>query len=127
MPHLMIDYSANVEPDVDMGALCDTLRDVAASIDAFPLAGVKVRAVRVDHYAIADGNPEHGFIDISVRIREGRDMQTKQNAAQRIFDAANEFVADVMQRRSLALSLELRDIDAALSPKSGSIRKYLEL
>ena len=127
MPHLMIDYSANVEPDVDVGALCDTLRDVAASIDAFPLAGVKVRAVRVDHYAIADGNPEHGFIDISIRIREGRDMQTKQNAAQKIFDAANEFVADVMQRRSLALSLELRDIDAALSPKSGSIRKYLEL
>ncbi len=127
MPHLMIDYSANVEPDLDIGALCDTLRDVAASIDAFPLAGVKVRAVRVDHYAIADGNPEHGFIDISVRIREGRDMETKQNAAQKIFDAANEFVADVMQRRSLALSLELRDIDAALSPKSGSIRKYLEL
>ena len=127
MPHLMIDYSVNVEPDVDIGALCDTLRDVAASIDAFPLAGVKVRAVRVDHYAIADGNPEHGFIDISVRIREGRDMETKQNAAQKIFEAANEFVADVMQRRSLALSLELRDIDAALSPKSGSIRKYLEL
>ena len=127
MPHLMIDYSANVEPDVDIGGLCNTLRDVAASIDAFPLAGVKVRAVRVDHYAIADGNPEHGFIDISVRIREGRDMETKQNAAQKIFDAANEFVADVMRRRSLSLSLELRDIDAALSPKSGSIRKYLEL
>ena len=127
MPHLMIDYSVNVETDVDIGALCDTLRDVAASIDAFPLAGVKVRAVRADHYAIADGNPEHGFIDISVRIREGRDMETKQNAAQKIFEAANEFVADVMQRRSLALSLELRDIDAALSPKSGSIRKYLEL
>jgi 5-carboxymethyl-2-hydroxymuconate isomerase len=127
MPHLMIDYSVNVEKDVDIGALCDTLRDVAASIDAFPLAGVKVRAVRVDHYAIADGNPEHGFIDISVRIREGRDMETKQNAAQKIFEAANEFVADFMQRRSLALSLELRDIDAALSPKSGSIRKYLEL
>ncbi|NCW64617.1 MAG: 5-carboxymethyl-2-hydroxymuconate Delta-isomerase [Rhodobacteraceae bacterium] len=127
MPHLMIDYSANVEPDVDIGGLCNTLRGVAASIDAFPLAGVKVRAVRVEHYAIADGNPEHGFIDISVRIREGRDMETKQNAAQKIFEAANEFVADVMQRRSLALSLELRDIDAALSPKSGSIRKYLEL
>jgi 5-carboxymethyl-2-hydroxymuconate isomerase len=127
MPHLMIDYSANVEPDVDIGGLCNILLDVAASIDAFPLAGVKVRAVRVDHYAIADGNPEHGFIDISVRIREGRDMQIKQNAAQKLFEAANEFVADFMQRRSLALSLELRDIDAALSPKSGSIRKYLEL
>jgi len=127
MPHLMIDYSANVEPDVDMSAFCETLRAVAASIDAFPLAGVKVRAVRVDHYAIADGNGTHGFIDISVRIREGRDMETKQHAAQKIFDAANEFVGDIMLRRSLALSLELRDIDAALSPKSGSIRNFLEV
>ena len=127
MPHLMIDYSANVEADVDIGAFCETLRKVAASIDAFPVAGVKIRAVRVDHYAIADGNPAHGFIDISIRIREGRDQETKQHAVQKIFDAANDFISDAMQRRSLALSIELRDIGASLSPKSGSIRKYLEV
>ena len=42
MPHLMIDYQRMLNQTWTW-ALCDTLRDVAASIDAFPLAGVKVR------------------------------------------------------------------------------------
>ena len=125
MPHLMIDYSANIEPDIDMSRLCENLRAIATEIEAFPIAGVKVRAVRVDHYAIADGNPAHGFIDISVRIREGRDLETKKQAVDAIFNAANDFVSPIMQKRSLALSVELRDITAELAPKSGTIRKYL--
>ncbi len=125
MPHLMIDYSANIEPDIDMSRLCEHLRAIAAEIEAFPIAGVKVRAVRVDHYAIADGNPAHGFIDISVRIREGRDLEIKKQAVDAIFNAANDFVSPIMQKRSLALSVELRDITAELAPKSGTIRKYL--
>ena len=125
MPHLMIDYSANIEPDIDMSRLCEHLRAIAAEIEAFPIAGVKVRAVRVEHYAIADGNPAHGFIDISVRIREGRDLETKKQAVDAIFNAANDFVSPIMQKRSLALSVELRDITAELAPKSGTIRKYL--
>lgn len=125
MPNLMIDYSANIEPDIDMSRLCEHLRAIAAEIEAFPIAGVKVRAVRVDHYAIADGNPAHGFIDISVRIREGRDLETKKQAVDAIFNAANDFVSPIMQKRSLALSVELRDITAELAPKSGTIRKYL--
>lgn len=125
MPHLMIDYSANIEPDIDMSRLCEHLRAIAAEIEAFPIAGLKVRAVRVDHYAIADGNPAHGFIDISVRIREGRDLETKKQAVDAIFNAANDFVSPIMQKRSLALSVELRDITAELAPKSGTIRKYL--
>lgn len=125
MPHLMIDYSANIEPDIDMSRLCEHLRAIAAEIEAFPIAGVKVRAVRVDHYAIADGNPAHGFIDISVRIREGRDLETKKQAVDAIFNAANDFASPIMQKRSLALSVELRDITAELAPKSGTIRKYL--
>ena len=125
MPHLMIDYSANIEPDIDMSRLCENLRAIATEIEAFPIAGVKVRAVRVDHYAIADGNPAHGFIDISVRIRDGRDLETKKQAVDAIFNAANDFVSPIMQKRSLALSVELRDITAELAPKSGTIRKYL--
>ena len=125
MPNLMIDYSANIEPDIDMSRLCEHLRAIAAEIEAFPIAGVKVRAVRVDHYAIADGNPAHGFIDISVRIREGRDLETKKQAVDAIFNAANDFVSPILQKRSLALSVELRDITAELAPKSGTIRKYL--
>lgn len=126
MPHLILEYSANLEDALDMGGLCEAIRAEAARIDTFPLAGVRVRAIAVDHYAIADGNPKHGFIDISVRLRAGRPDEVKADAAARVFEAARGFVAPVMEKRSIALSLEMRDIDPVLSHKAGTIRDHLE-
>ncbi|WP_417683727.1 5-carboxymethyl-2-hydroxymuconate Delta-isomerase [Roseibium sp.] len=125
MPHLQIEYSANLEPDVDMSAFCEALRQSASQIEEFPLAGIRVRAIRVDHYAIADGNPDHGFVDISVRLRGGRPIDVRKDATQRLFEAAQTFLEAVMARRPVALSLEMRDIDPELSPKCGSIRNHL--
>ncbi|MEQ9694604.1 5-carboxymethyl-2-hydroxymuconate isomerase [Shimia sp. SDUM112013] len=126
MPHFQIDYSGNLEKVVDMGGLCEHIRNVAAGIDTFPMAGIRVRAVRVDHYAIADGNPKHGFIDISVRLRGGRPDDVKRDATRLIFEAAQSYLSAAMQTHSIALSLEMRDIDPALSPKIGTIRDHLE-
>ncbi len=126
MPHFQIDYSANLEDVIDMSALCETVRAEAALIAAFPMAGIRVRAVRVDHYAIADGNVKHGFIDLSVRIREGRADDVKTDAITRVFEALKRFVEPALATHSIALSAELRDIDAELSPKFGTIRDHLE-
>ena len=126
MPHLQIDYSGNLEDVLDIGALCEALRAEAAQIEAFPTPGIRVRATRVDHYAIADGDPKHGFIDLSVRLREGRPQAVKQDAIMRLFARMKACVAPALSTRSLALSAEMRDIDAALSPKHGTIRDHLE-
>lgn len=126
MPHFQIDYSANLEDVVDMGALCEAIRAAAVQIETFPMAGVRVRATRVDHYAIADGSPAHGFIDLSIRLREGRAGAVKQEAVTRIFDTLKAFVAPALATRSIALSAEMRDIDAGLSPKHGTIRDHLK-
>lgn len=125
MPHFHIDYSANLEEAVDMGALCEAIRAEAARIEAFPLAGIRVRAVRVDHWAMADGDAKHGFVDLSVRLREGREAAVKEEAIARIFAVLKEFMAPVMASRSIALSAEMRDIDAGLSPKFGTVRDHL--
>lgn len=125
MPHFIIEYSGNLDDVIDMSGLCHRVRETAAGIDAFPLAGIRVRALRVDHYAIADGNPDHGFIDISVRLRAGRPMDVKKDATKRLFDAVRAFVEPSMSARSIALSLEMRDIDPELSPKTGTIRDHM--
>lgn len=126
MPHFQIDYSSNLEDIVDMAALCEAIRAEAAMNAAFPMPGIRVRATRVDHYAIADGDPKHGFVDISVRLREGRADDVKKDAITRIFEAARTHLAPAMASHSIALSAEMRDIDAALSPKTGTTRDHLE-
>lgn len=125
MPHIQIDYSANLESRMDVAGLCRDLRDAAVATGVFPLAGIRVRAIRVDHAVIADGNPAHAFLDISVRLRGGRTDAEKTKATECIFAAAEACCAAAMGTSSLMLSLELRDIDPALSPKASSIRKYL--
>lgn len=125
MPHFHLEYSGNLEDAVDIGALCEVVRATAAGIDTFPLAGIRVRATRVDHFAIADGDVRHGFVDLSVRLREGRDLDVRKDAIARIFEAMKDFLAPAMATRSIALSAEMRDIDAALSPKCGTIRDHL--
>lgn len=126
MPHLIIDYSANLEDAVDMAGLCDVLRVAATQLDIFPAAGVRVRAVPALHYSIADGNHAHGYIDISVRLRAGRDMAAKKLATQTLFGVAHDFIAPIMAQQSIALSFEMRDIDPDLSPKAGTIRDHLK-
>ena len=126
MPHFQIDYSANLEEIVDMSALCEAIRDTAAQIDTFPTAGIRVRATRVDHFAIADGAAKHGYIDLSVRLREGRPQDVKEDAVARVFATLKAYVGPAMDKHSIALSAEMRDIDASLSPKFGNIRDHME-
>jgi len=126
MPHIIIDYSPNLEPELDITALCEHLRQCGAAIEAFPTAGIRVRAHKACAYAIADGDPKHAYIDISIRLRGGRPMDVKKAATQAVFAAAEQFIAPLMGKRSIALSLEMRDIDPELSPKTGNIRQHMQ-
>ena len=125
MPHIQIDYSANLESRLDVAGLCRALRDAASATGILPLAGIRVRAMKADHVVIADGNPDHAYLDISVRLRGGRSDADKVEATAAIFAAAEAYCAEVMATSSFMLSMEMRDIDPALSPKSSSVRKYL--
>jgi len=126
VPHFHIDYSANLDEVLDVAQLCEVIRATAAKIDTFPMAGIRVRAMRADHVAMADGNAKHGYIDLSVRLRAGRSDAVKRDAIAQIFAALKDFAAPAMTTHSIALSAEIRDIDADLSPKFGNIRDHLE-
>ncbi|MCA3446317.1 MAG: 5-carboxymethyl-2-hydroxymuconate isomerase [Rhodobacter sp.] len=125
MPHIHIDYSPNLEVRLDIAALCRALRDAAVETGVLPLAGIRVRATACGHVVIADGNPDHAFIDISLRLRAGRSPEDKARATAHVFAAAEAFCADALASSSLMLSFEMRDIDPDLSPKTSSIRRYL--
>lgn len=126
MAHFIIDYSPNLEEVVDWPAFCDLLRREAIDTGVFPMAGIRVRAFAANHVSIADGDPKHGYIDISVRLRAGRDLDTRKKATAALFAAAEAFLKPIMETRSLALSMEMRDIDAELAPKTGTIRDHLK-
>ena len=86
MPHQVIEYSANLEPTLRLPELIAALHETAASVEALPLAGLRTRAVRRDHYRIADDHPENGFVHVVLRIAHGRPLDVQQAAGTRIFE-----------------------------------------
>ncbi|MEM8980913.1 MAG: 5-carboxymethyl-2-hydroxymuconate isomerase [Pseudomonadota bacterium] len=126
MAHFHLDYSPNLKALVDMGALCEAIRACAAEIEALPTPGIRVRAICVDHVAMADGKDIHGFVDMSIRLRGGRSREVKEDIVTRTFTCLKEQLAGVMETHSVALSAEIRDIDPELSPKFGTVRAHME-
>ena len=81
MPHFSIEYSANLDALVDMTEICEIVRRAAVETGILPLGGIRVRAVRYEHYAIADGRPAYGFLDMVLRLGEGRDLATRKHVS----------------------------------------------
>jgi 5-carboxymethyl-2-hydroxymuconate isomerase len=125
MPHFTIEYSANLDARVDMGAVVELVRKAAVETGIFPLGGIRVRMVRCEHYAIADGNPHLGFLDMVLRLGEGRDLATRKKAGEHIFKALSAHLDPVFANQKFALSFDMQINDKETSWKRNGIHDLL--
>ena len=126
MPHFTLQYSDNLDDTIDIAAACEVVRQAAVETGIFPLGGIRVRAIRCKHYAIADGRSDYGFLDMVLRIGEGRDLATRQKAGEHIFQALSSFLDPVFAAIPFALSFDIQINDAAMSWKRNTIHDALK-
>ena len=117
MPHFTLEYSANLDRHVDMAAVVEAVRKAAVETGIFPLGGIRVRAVRCEHFAIADGRPDFGFLDMVLRLGEGRDLATRKKAGEQIFEALSACLDPVFAQSKFALSFDMQINDKETSWK----------
>ncbi len=126
MPHFTIEYSANLEPRVDIGAVVEVVRRAAVETGIFPLGGIRVRAIRCEHFAIADGGHDYGFLDMVLRLGEGRDLATRKKAGEQIFKALSAHLDPVFASSKFALSFDMQINDKETSWKRNNIHDALK-
>jgi 5-carboxymethyl-2-hydroxymuconate isomerase len=127
MPHFTIEYSANLDGRVDMGAVVELVRKTAVETGIFPLGGIRVRAIKCEHYAIADGARNFGFLDMVLRLGEGRDLPTRQKAGEHIFKALSAYLDPVFANSKFALSFDMQINDKETSWKRNNIHEALKV
>ena len=121
MPHVTMEYSANLQTQVDFDGLCHAIHTTGIATGLFELGAVRVRAIKCDHYAIADLLPQNSFIDPSIRIGLGRSQADKERLGEAINTTMNEFLAEQMSQPYFALSIEVREINTPLSWKTNAM------
>ena len=126
MPHFSIEYSANLDAHVDMTEICEIVRRAAVETGIFPVGGIRVRAIRCEDYAIADGHHDYGFLAMLLRLGEGRDLPARQKAGAHVFDALSRHLDPVFAHSKFALSFDMQINDAATSWKRNNIHDVLK-
>ncbi|MCO5399838.1 5-carboxymethyl-2-hydroxymuconate Delta-isomerase [Ralstonia soli] len=113
MPHVIIEYTANVEADARIPELMRVLNDVLiVHADVFPIGGIRTRALRLDQYRMADGAADDAFIHVAFRIKAGRPKAVTGPICAEMFTAMRAHLSDVFARRYLGLTLELEEFNA---------------
>ena len=127
MPHFTIEYSANLNKRVDMAAVVELVRKAAVETGIFPIGGIRVRAIRCEHYAIGDGNPQFGFLSMLLRLGEGRDLPARQKAGEHIFKVLSAYLDPVFAGSKFALSFDMQINDKDTSWKRNNIHDALKV
>lgn len=108
MPHLTLEYSDNLEFEVQ--PLLARLHETLAASGAVALKGLKSRAVRHADYRLADGNPEYAFAHLNMLIREGRAPETQQELAKRAMEVLEAEFGSRYEAGYLSLSVDIKEM-----------------
>ena len=124
MPHVVILYTGNLEPHVDMGSLCRKLADTMLAVhvedgaQVFPTGGTRVFAYPAPHYAVSDGGTagraaggdgDYGFIYINLRMGKGRSGTVQKAAGDALLACAQAHLAPLFAdpRKHLGLTVQV--------------------
>ncbi len=127
MPHCIVEYTDNLGPKAEIPAL---LQKMAAkfrdSNGVFPTGGLRIRAIRLTEYVIADGKGNDAFVHITNKIGAGRDPVFKKQFFSELFEVASEHLRPIFDTRSCALSMYVEESDETGSYKLNNIHARLK-
>jgi 5-carboxymethyl-2-hydroxymuconate isomerase len=123
MAHFILEYSANLAPELDVPALFAGLMTTVCETGVFPLGGIRFRAVRCDEYLIADGNPDNSFVHLTVKMGHGRPLDVRKSVGETLFSTLCAVLDPVFQRRPLGISMEIAELDPVLSYKKNNMHR----
>jgi 5-carboxymethyl-2-hydroxymuconate isomerase len=119
VPHLTIEYSANLRNFGGFSKLCNELAQVLVAQEAdgktvYPIGGVRVRAVVAEHWCIGDGSLlDAAFVHARLQVGAGRSEAVRQATGDALFAGLKKHFAREFDSQGLALSLEISEFSEA--------------
>lgn len=122
MAHVIVEWTDNLEGAADIRGLLEMIAAALRDADGvFPWGGIRVRAIKLSDYVIADGKADDAFVNITVKMGAGRTAEFKRVFFTALFDKVKAHFADIYALRYLALSLYVEEADEGGSFKHNNI------
>lgn len=124
MPHLTIEFTANVADHHDLETFLDAIHSTVLDTGIGPVAGLRIRAVEHTHYRVGDGDPSFAFIAMYARLGPGRDLATRQAFIETVLDAGEAALDGTPLR--IIWSMEVAEIDTDVRVNRNHVATVLE-
>lgn len=126
MAHFILEYSDNIDKQtLALQDLFSKLHQTAADTGLFPLKGIRSRAYPCHDYRMADGNPEHCFMHLSVLLGAGRNLEEREAAAKRFFIVYSDHFATCFEQGGVAMSFEMKELEPVTKYNKNNLQDYL--
>lgn len=109
MPHIIVEYSKNIDDIIDVAKLVHKLHEGLAA-QGIDKARIKTRAHGCNYVAVGDHGSHGHMVHTTLLLLAGRDVATKKQYG----DALHKIMTDAVDARvkSCSMTLEIRDMDA---------------
>ena len=110
MPHLVLEYTANLLPEFEPAQALQRMNTVLLASGEFVPDHIKSRAVRLDDYLVGDSEPG-GFLHARLHLRAGRSAATQHDLTEGLVAALRYCVMNnaVLPVQITAEALEIGD------------------
>ena len=144
MPHLVIYYTANLDRETDMTALCRALADSMLAIrdeankSVFPTGGVRVLAFPAAHSAVADGGAagraarthtgaasgdagDYAFVYLNLRMGRGRSNAVHKTVGDALLATAKAHFQTLFEQRHIGITLQIDEGQEVFDAKHSNL------
>ncbi|MCI4644992.1 MAG: 5-carboxymethyl-2-hydroxymuconate Delta-isomerase [Hyphomonadaceae bacterium] len=130
MAHAIVEWTDNLADDgFEVRPVLDLIASEmqSRSNGVFPIGGIRVRAIRLTDYVIADGaGDEDAFVNITVKMGAGRTEIFKHAFFSGLFEKLRQHFEPVFARRPFALSMYVEEAAPEASFKANTIHQRLK-
>ena len=110
MPHLILEYTRNLAPVLDVGSTLRKLNHELDSIGEFVTVDIKSRAVPLDTFVVGVTPEEQAFVHVQLAILAGRSPSLKRQVSERLLRVLRSQLTGSLQLR-MQVTVQIRDID----------------
>lgn len=111
MPHIFVEFSSNLERDLDSSEIGAKLHQAALSSGLFDERAIRTRLVRHEKFWVGSGNPENAFVHVTALIKLGRTPEQKVKLGEHLLSAVNSLPEIKSTKRQLTTSVEVTEFD----------------
>ena len=119
MPHITLEYSSNIRITKDFGALFGQIHQLLeCSLKVNPL-NCKSRIICHESYFIVDGNENHAFAHLQIKVLDKHPLEGKKELGSGAFELLRDFFKDEVDGLCFQPSVEIHEMKGDLYYKLG--------